>query len=250
MQDTASDPSRTPTGAPTGASAQAASASAAETASPVPSAAARTVPAAAEASAAEASAPRTPASRWRVVDIVVTAVLGFAVGLVFWAWAAAWSVFELWTMAFPPLMGLFGGVWVLAGPLAALIVRRPGAALVCELLAAVTEAVLGSHFGATVIVSGLLQGLGAELAFALLRYRRFGLPTALLSGALAGVGLTAGEIVMYYAAWAPAFQAVYAVLGIASSVVIAGLGSWLLMRALARTGALASLSSGRTARRV
>lgn len=192
----------------------------------------------------------SPTARWRVVDIVVTAVLGFAVGLVFWAWAAAWPVFGIWTNAFPPLMGLFGGVWVLAGPLAGLIIRRPGAALFCELLAAVTEAVLGSHFGATVIVSGLLQGMGAELAFAALRYRRFGLPTALLAGATAGIGLAGGEIVMYYAAWTAGFQALYGVLAVLSSVLIAGLGSWLLARALARTGVLSALASGRSAMKV
>ena len=123
--------------------------------------------------------------RWSVVDIVITAVLGFAVGLVFWAWAASWAVFQLWTNAYPPLIGLFGGVWVLAGPLAGLIIRRPGAALFCELIAATAEAVLGSHFGATVIISGLIQGLGAEAGFALLGYRRFGLGAALFSGALA-----------------------------------------------------------------
>ena len=32
-----------------------------------------------------------PARRWRTVDIVVTAVLGVAFGVVFWAWNLLWA---------------------------------------------------------------------------------------------------------------------------------------------------------------
>ena len=158
--------------------------------------------------------------------------------------------FQLWTNAYPPLIGLFGGVWVLAGPLAGLIIRRPGAALFCELIAATAEAVLGSHFGATVIISGLIQGLGAEAGFALLGYRRFGLGAALFSGALAGVGLGVGGILRSYAAWTTQAQTVYILLAVLSCIVIAGLGSWLLTRALVRTGALSSVAAGRAAKRI
>lgn len=146
--------------------------------------------------------------RWSVVEIVITAVLGLAVGLVFWAWAASWAIFQLWMNAYPPLIGLFGGVWVLAGPLAGLIFRRPGGVLFCELIAATAEAVLGSHFGSTVIISGLIQGLGAEAGFALLGYRRFGLGAALFSGALAVVGLGVSGILRSYAAWTTQAQTV------------------------------------------
>ena len=50
------------------------------------------------------------------------------------------------------------------------------------------SALLGDQWGATVIPQGLVQGLGAELAFAALRYRSFRLPAALLAGALTGLG--------------------------------------------------------------
>src|SRR5690625_1891398 len=95
-------------------------------------------------------APKT--KKWRVVDYVTTAVLGIAVGLVFWVLALSWKVLELAFQAFPPSIGLIAGLWVLAGPLAGAIIRKPGAALLCELIAAVVEAVLGSHFGATVLL--------------------------------------------------------------------------------------------------
>ncbi|MDN5634711.1 MAG: ECF transporter S component, partial [Brevibacterium sp.] len=125
------------------------------------------------------TAPRysqVPATKqWRVVDYVVTAVLGISVGLIFWVLALSWKVLELGFQAFPRSIGLIAGLWVLAGPLAGAVIRKPGAALLCEMIAATVEAVLGSHFGATVLLSGFVQGLGAELIFAAFGYRRFNL---------------------------------------------------------------------------
>src|SRR5690606_30910586 len=69
------------------------------------------------------AAPKS--KQWRVVDYVTTAVLGIAVGLVFWVLALSWKVLELAFQAFPPSIGLIAGLWVLAGPLAGAIIRKP-----------------------------------------------------------------------------------------------------------------------------
>ena len=68
-----------------------------------------------------------------------------------------------------------------------LIIRKPGAALFCEAVAATGELIMGSQYGTTVLISGILQGLGAELVFAAFRYKKFNLPVALLAGAGAGL---------------------------------------------------------------
>ena len=146
-------------------------------------------------------------------------------------------------MAFPPLGGLYGGGWLIAGVIGGLVIRKPGAALYCELVAAVVESLLGTHFGFTVLLSGLVQGLGAEAIFAVFRYRRFTLPVALLSGALAGVAMGLNDSLVYNVAWELQWKLVYIVLGAVSGAVIAGLLSWLAVRGLARTGALANLPS-------
>ncbi len=66
-------------------------------------------------------------SRWRTVDIVVMAVVAALFGVIYWAWGLVSfaSVFS----AFAPLAAVTNVVFVMAGPLGALIVRRPGAAL-------------------------------------------------------------------------------------------------------------------------
>ena len=183
--------------------------------------------------------------KWRVVDYVVTAVLGIGVGLIFWVLALSWKLLELGFQAFPPSIGLIAGLWVLAGPLAAIIIRKPGAALLCELIAATVEAVLGSHFGATVLLSGFVQGLGAELIFAAFGYRRFTLWVTGLSGLLAAAFMSVSENLMYNAEWQFSFQAAYTVCAIISGIVISGIGAWYAYRAIARTGALSSFASGR-----
>lgn len=189
---------------------------------------------------------QAPASKqWRVVDYVVTAVLGIGVGLIFWVLALSWKVLELGFQAFPPSIGLIAGLWVLAGPLAGAIIRKPGAALLCELIAAIVEAVLGSHFGATVLLSGLIQGLGAELIFAAFGYRKFNLWVTSLAGLLAAAFMSVSENIMYNAEWQFGYQAAYAVCAIISGVVISGIGAWFAYRAIAKTGALSAFASGR-----
>jgi energy-coupling factor transport system substrate-specific component len=97
------------------------------------------------------SGPR-PGSRWRTVDIVVTAVLGVAFGIVFWAWGLLWAGLDAPFTAFPPAQAVMYGVWLLPAVLAPLIVRKPGAALFAELLAAIVSALLGSAWGTLVLV--------------------------------------------------------------------------------------------------
>lgn len=182
-------------------------------------------------------------SSWRVVDIVIVSVLGVAVGVIFWLWSAGYGFISALTVAFPPVAALYGGGWLIAGVLGGLVIRKPGAALYCELIAASVEGLLGTHFGLTVLLSGLVQGLGAELGFALFRYRRFTLLAALLAGALAGLALGLNDSFIYNAAWAANWKSIYIVLAMISGALIAGLVSWLAVRGLARTGALANLPS-------
>ena len=188
-----------------------------------------------------------PASRWRVVDIVVASVVSVAVGVIFWGWSAGYAGVAAATVAFPPLSGLYGGGWLIAGVLGGLIIRKPGAALYCELLAAIVEGFLGTHFGWTVVISGLIQGAAAELGFAALRYRRWNLPVALLAGAFAGLAMGVSENLLYNVAWAAQWQQVYVVFTTISGTVIAGLLSWLAVRALGRTGVLSGLASRKAA---
>jgi energy-coupling factor transport system substrate-specific component len=184
--------------------------------------------------------------RWRVVDIVVAAVIGVAGGVVYWAWNLIYNVpAHGLEVLLPGLQSLTYGVWLIAGVLAALIIRKPGAALFAELVAATVEALIGNQWGPLTIVYGLVEGIGAELIFALFLYASSRVITAILAGALAGVGGSILDLIFYYPASSAFFATVYSVCFAISGALLGGLVSWLLTRALAATGALSRFASGR-----
>ena len=184
---------------------------------------------------------------WRVVDIVVASVIAVAVGVIFFAWSAGYSGIAAVTAAFPPLAGLYSGGWLIAGVLGGLIIRKPGAAIYCEVLAAAVSALIGTQFGMAVLLSGLVQGIGAELIFALVLYKRWNLGVALLAGLGAGLALAISESIMYNVEWTLDYKLMYGVFAAISGVVLAGLLPWLATRGLAKTGALSAFAAGRTA---
>lgn len=173
-----------------------------------------------------------------------------ASGIVFWV--ADFLPFSVLQTLLPGLGGLLNGLWLFAGPLSAIIVRKPGSALYCELLASILEALMGNIYGgASVIIPGFFEGLGAEIIFALFFYRVWNIWTVCLSSLLSG-----------FFCWAESFltdlQAIslsgpyglsYLLFTLLSSL-ITGIGTWYLYRAIAKTGALDRFKSGREGRSV
>ncbi|MCT9819693.1 ECF transporter S component [Microbacterium sp. W1N] len=189
---------------------------------------------------------------WRVVDIVVAAVLGVAIGLLFWAWntvGGAW--FGAMDALTPGLGGIAVGIWLIGGVIGGLVIRKPGAALLVEVVAAIVSMLIGNVWGVSTVFSGIVQGLGAELVFALFLYRRFTLPVAVLAGI--GAGVAAWIFELFYGS-SPnilkslEFNAIYLGSVVVSGAILAGVVGWLLVRALAATGALSRFAVGREAR--
>ncbi|MEZ5111816.1 MAG: ECF transporter S component [Microbacteriaceae bacterium] len=211
-----------------------------------------TTPTPTPAAAGTASNRAKPVWRWRVVDIVVASVIGVAAGLIFMAWGVGYlgpkAILE---PLLPGLQGLLDGPWLFAGVLGALIIRKPGAAVYTELLAAVVSALVGNQWGGLLTIeAGLVQGLGAELIFLLFFYKRWSRPVAVLAGAGAGIFGALNNMVFWYAGSDVTFTVVYLVSSTISGAVIAGGLSWVLARGLAATGALSRFASGRSAERV
>ena len=192
----------------------------------------------------------TSAFAWRTVDIVVAAVIAVAFGVVFWAWNALWATTEPAFAALPASQGVLYGVWLVPGVLGGLIIRKPGAALFCELLAAIVSALIGSQWGLDTLVSGVMQGGAAEIVFLLGRYRNWGLAIAIGAGLASAVAAWLHDMVVYYPDLGVGGWAVFAPFMLISAIVIAGVGSYYLTRSLAQTGVLASFASGRAQSRI
>lgn len=192
----------------------------------------------------------SPNSGWRVVDIVVAAVVAVAFGIVFLAWNALYFATGPIFAFLPPAQALMYGVWLLPGVLVGLIVRKPGAATFGGLVSAAVSVLLGSPYGLDALISGAIQGAGAELGFALGLYRRWTAPFAMLAGSLAGLFAAVHDVALYYPDAGPGFWAVYGVATMLSGGLVAGIGAWLLLRALVAGGVLRDFPAGREQREV
>lgn len=186
-----------------------------------------------------------PLLKYRTVDLVTAAMLGVAFGVVFWAWQFLYEAPSTAMGAvFAPMAGLWYSPWLVAGVVGGLLIRRPGAALTTEVIAAVVSALLGSQWGWLVLASGVLQGLGVEVALALFAYRRFGPLVAMLGGFLAATFESVLEWYLYYADWTWTFKIAFVGFFGVSGAVVAGLGGLAIVRALARVGAVNALPAG------
>lgn len=184
--------------------------------------------------------------RWRTVDIVVASVIGVVFGVVFAIWNNVVYAAISGPLTGSPAAPLIAGVWLIPAVVGGLVIRKAGAALYTEVIAATVSMFFGSVWGLSVFMSGVWQGLGAELVFALLLYRRWGLLPAVLAGGGAGLAMGLYEITVYVSTYAADWKLVYVLASVATGLVIAGGLGWLLVRALARTGALAPFAAGRS----
>ena len=177
--------------------------------------------------------------RWRTRDIVIAAVIGVAFGVVFWVWGIVWSgpLDVLFAFA-PPLKDLGYAVWLVPAVLAPLIVRKPGAALFAEMVAAGVSAFLGSVWGVDTLLSGFVQGAAAELVFAFTLYRLWSFPVLALAAAASAAAAWIHDWVLYFADVDFSIQLVRGVAMAVSAVVIVAGGSVVLHRSLKRAGVL------------
>ncbi|KFI80996.1 Hydroxymethylpyrimidine transport system permease protein [Bifidobacterium pullorum] len=197
----------------------------------------------------QSSKPENRRWRWTAADIAVGAALGVACGLVFWGFnfAYAW-LSPLIGGILPGLASVLHPLWYFSGTLAVIILRKPGAAIYVNLVGSAAEMLLGNQFSVGfVFASAALQGLFAEIPFMVTRYRVYNLPISVVSGAL--VALEYGVYLMLFQYQGVAFLSargiVHMVSELVGGVLIAGVMSWYLYRAIAATGALDRFASGR-----
>ncbi|MUH59786.1 ECF transporter S component [Bifidobacterium canis] len=195
-----------------------------------------------------------PILKWRVVDIAVASVIGVASSLIYWFVSfistVPWSLLE---SVVPGFAGIINGLWLFAGPLAAIIVRKPGAALYAEIVAGVLEALIGNMWGGVeTFLMALVQGLFAEIAFMIFAYKKWNLGVTVLSGALSGLGCWGYSFFTHLQAidLTGSYGIVYLITTVISGALIAGLAMWYLYIGIAKTGALDQFASGRQVKRV
>lgn len=186
-------------------------------------------------------------SVWTLRETLIVAVLGAVFGVLYLAWVQVWLVLQAILGAIT--MDIVMGFWFIVSIIAAAIIRKPGVALVSEVLAAAVQVLLGSPAGLLLLLTGLVQGAGAEAVFAATRYRRWSLPVLMAAGVGAAVASFAYTWVRFdYGSLAPGLLAAMFVLRCASGAILGGLLGHGVVEALLRTGVLAGLGIDRDRR--
>ena len=173
---------------------------------------------------------------WRTRDILVAAVIGVVFGVVFFAWNNVYAAFNFLQPSV--LQDWVYGMWLVPAVLAPLVVRRPGAALFAEVVAAGVSAILGSQWGFDALLSGFIQGAAAELVFFLVGYRRWSVGVLAAAAVASAAGAWAHDWAIYYADVSIEVQLIRLAIMGASAVGFAALGSVALERSLRRAGVL------------
>ncbi len=185
------------------------------------------------------TAAGVPDARWRTRDIVVTAVISVAFAVVFWAWNSfVWPAFAF----LGAFQNLLYGIWLVPAVLAPLIVRKPGAALFAEMVAAAVSLV-ASPWGPDTLLSGFVQGAAAELVFAFTLYRSWSFPVLAVAAVASAAAAWLHDWVIYYAAVDAGTQVLVGILMAISAVVIVAGGSVALVRAVRKAGVLEGFPS-------
>lgn len=186
--------------------------------------------------------------KWKLKDVILMAVLGTIFAAIYLA--IFYGGLVLQTALTPVGLAPFGfeiiyGVWFMAATIAAYIIRKPGAALITEVLAAVIELMMGNAGGATLLLTGVIQGAGCELGFAAFRYKRFDLLSMGVSGILGALFIFIYELYyLQYYLLSPALLVVQLLVRFASAFIFSGLIGKLACDGLARTGVLKNYPIG------
>lgn len=177
---------------------------------------------------------------WTQREILIVAVLGAVFGVLYLGWVQVWLVAQAFFG--PVTMDVVMGFWFIVSIIAAAIIRKPGAALFSEMLAAGIQILLGSPAGLILLLTGFVQGAGAEAVFAATRWKRYTLPVLIAAGVGAAVfSFIYTWIRFNYGALAPGLLVLMFTLRCLSGALLAGVLGHLIVEALYKTGVLSGL---------
>ena len=180
-------------------------------------------------------------AKWTTRDLLVMAVICIVFAALL---TGAMYLFVMFIMPLGPLAVHIGfGIWLMPPIFIVYILRRPGAALLAELLIAIIS-IPFSPAGWMTLIAVLTRGIPIELVFLTTRYRNYRLSLLMIAGIIPGlVGTALG--------WMPfginllSIEMQIAI--VAATIVSGAAGGWVakaLAGAVAKTGVLSSYAVG------
>ena len=201
---------------------------------------------AAGASGAEApnrSRPLPPALRpsWTMRETVTLAIIGVVFAFLYLGWVQVWLVVQ--SMTGPLAMDVLMGFWFSGSIFAAWLIRKPFVAFSTAMLTVFVQILAGNPSGAILLLTGLVQGAGSEVPFALTRWKRYSYPVLMASGACTSV-FSFVYTYFRFSYWELAGGLVLTMLiiRVVSGVILGGVLGRVLAGAVHRTGVTSGLA--------
>jgi len=154
------------------------------------------------------------------IDVLLLGVIAAIYGVLFTLW---WDVYYLVKAIGGPIVArlVTYGLWFMPAPLAASIIRKPGSAILGEVLPALIETMVPTVGGISNIIYGVAQGVFSEIPYAVSMYRKYTLLHSVFSGALPAIPAFILDALLFGDIY-PVDQALIVILAIALSGAIYG----------------------------
>ncbi|WP_438351897.1 ECF transporter S component [Paenibacillus sp. FA6] len=132
------------------------------------------------------------------------------------------------------------GLYMIYGLLAYYIIRKPGTAMITYGIGGTIQCFVGNSYGiAATIVAALCYIVVAEVVFALMQYKRWGIGSLMLvGGAMVPLWFLCAAYMFGYTAWGWEVLTIALVVRVLSGVLLCGILTKLLGDSLERTGLL------------
>ena len=170
----------------------------------------------------------------KLSEILVTVLIAVVFALISNIWNFVYKAVQVSGLHIEELTY---GAWFMAAIVAYLIIPKAGIALLAEFAAGAGETIVMGRFDIATMIYALLQGLACEIIFAIFKYKSRTAMVAMLAGLLAAIVTLPLDFAYGYLAEIASWNlALYIGFRLISGIIVAGLLSYIIVKALDQTG--------------
>ena len=170
----------------------------------------------------------------KLSEILVTVLIAVVFAVIYNLWYVVYNAMKVTGLHIEELSY---GAWFMVAVVAYLIIPKVGIALLAEFAAGAGETIITGKFDPAVMIYAFIQGLACEIIFAIFRYKSRSAMVAMLAGLLTAISTLPLDFAYGYlnelAGWNLALYIIFRLIG---GIVVAGLFSYLIVKALDQTG--------------
>ena len=170
----------------------------------------------------------------KLSEILVTVLIAVVFAMIYNIWNFVYKAVQVSGLHIEELTY---GAWFMAAIVAYLIIPKAGIALLAEFAAGAGETIVMGRFDIATMIYALLQGLACEIIFAIFKYKSRTAMVAMSAGLLAAIATLPLDFAYGYLAEIASWNlALYIGFRLISGIVVAGLLSYIIVKALDQTG--------------